>query len=123
REGDEITLGAGSGMDGETGRLAKVYPQIEGGRVLADVEVEGLDGRFVGRRIPVRLPVGTRQALLVPPAALIREAGLDFVTVQGLEGPVRRAVVPGEIVFHDGSDMLEILSGLTPGDTVVTADD
>ncbi|TCP44371.1 efflux RND transporter periplasmic adaptor subunit [Rhodovulum marinum] len=123
REGDEITLGAGSGMDGETGRLAKVYPQIEGGRVLADVEVDGLDGRFVGRRIPVRLPVGTRQAILVPVDALIRESGLDFVTVQGPDGPVRRAVVPGEPVRTEGGEMLEILSGLKAGDAVVTGND
>lgn len=122
-EGSEIILGNGSGMDGETGRLVKIYPQIAGGRVLADVEVAGLDGRFVGRRLPVRLPVGTRQALLVPVDALSRQAGLDFVTVEGPGGPVQRAVVPGERVRHDGADWQEILSGLAPGDRVVTGDD
>ncbi|SIO41680.1 RND family efflux transporter, MFP subunit [Rhodovulum sp. ES.010] len=122
-EGDEITLGAGSGMDGQTGRLAKVYPQIEGGRVVADVEVDGLDGRFVGRRVPVRLPVGTRAALLVPPDAVLRAGGLDFVAVAGEGGAVRRAVVPGGIVRHDGAEWREILSGLSAGDTVVTGDE
>ncbi|GAA0312726.1 efflux RND transporter periplasmic adaptor subunit [Rhodovulum strictum] len=119
-EGDAIALGAGVGLDGQTGRLAKIYPQIEGGRVIADVEVEGLDGRFVGRRVPVRLPVGTRAALLVPPEAVSRSGGLDFVTVAGPAGPVRRAVVPGEIVTHDGAEWREILTGLVPGETVVT---
>lgn len=123
REGGEIILGAGSGMDGETGRLAKVYPQIEGGRVLADVEVSGLEGRFVGLRVPVRLPVGTRSALLVPAQALTRSGGLDFVSVAGADGPIRRAVVPGEIVRRDGREWREILTGLAAGDTVVTADD
>ncbi|TCM85741.1 efflux RND transporter periplasmic adaptor subunit [Rhodovulum steppense] len=124
-EGDAIALGAGVGLDGQTGRLAKIYPQIEGGRVIADVEVEGLDGRFVGRRVPVRLPVGTRAALLVPPGAVSRAGGLDFVTVAGQAGagPVRRAVVPGEIVTHDGAEWREILSGLVPGETVVTGHD
>lgn len=121
-EGDTIALGAGSGMDGTTGRLAKVYPQIDGGRVLADVEVEGLDGRFVGRRLPVRLPVGTRPAILVPAAALVHAGGLDFVTVKGAQGPLRRAVVPGEVLRRDGADWVEILSGLAAGDIVVTPD-
>lgn len=122
-EGGEIAFGAGAGMDGQVGRLAKVYPQIEGGRVLADVEVEGLDGRFVGRRVPVRLPVGTRAAILVPPESVERAGGLDFVTVAGAGGQVRRAVVPGEIIRHDGRDWREILSGLSAGDTVVAGDE
>ncbi|MBK1636851.1 efflux RND transporter periplasmic adaptor subunit [Rhodovulum adriaticum] len=123
QQGGEITLGAGSGMEGTTGRLAKVYPQIEGGRVLADVEVAGLDGRFVGRRVPVRLPVGSRSALLVPDSALTRRAGLDFVTVRTPQGMMERSVVPGELVRHDGQEWREILSGLFAGDRVVTEND
>ncbi|MBN2906595.1 MAG: efflux RND transporter periplasmic adaptor subunit [Rhodobacteraceae bacterium] len=121
--GGEISFGEGAGLDGQTGRLAKVYPQIEGGRVLADVEVEGLDGRFIGRRVPVRLPVATRAALLVPVAAVSRAGGLDFVTVEGPQGPVRRAVVPGQSVRHAGADWVEILSGLAAGDRVVSGDE
>jgi len=123
REGDEILFGTGSGMEDRTGRLAKIYPQIEGGRVLADVEVEGLDDRFVGRRVPVRLPVGTRAALLVPPEAVTHRGGLDYVAVEGPGGAVRRSVVPGESVRYDGQDWTEILTGLEPGDRVVQADD
>jgi RND family efflux transporter MFP subunit len=37
------------------GRLARIYPQIENGRVIADVEVEALDVAFVDARLPVRL--------------------------------------------------------------------
>lgn len=120
-EGDRIEIG----RDGETrtGVLAKLYPQIRGGRVQADVEVEGLDPRFVGLRVPVRLPVGQRMAILVPQSALSRSGGLDFVTVQGLDGPVRRAVVPGATISQDGAEMREILSGLRPGDVVVTPDE
>ncbi|MEX5727395.1 multidrug efflux system membrane fusion protein [Rhodovulum iodosum] len=119
-EGDVIALGAGSGMEGQTGRLAKLYPQIEGGRVIADVEVAGLDNRFVGRRVPVRLPVGTRPAILVPQGAVVREAGLDFVTVETAEGPRRRTVVPGREVMREGAPWRVILSGLAAGDKVVT---
>lgn len=117
-EGDAIEIGTGGTV--LTGRLAKLYPQIEGGRVQADVEVEGLDRSFVGRRVPVRLPVGERQAILVPEAALSRAGGLDFVTVETEAGPVERAVVPGQTVAHNGKTWREILTGLAAGDVVVT---
>jgi RND family efflux transporter MFP subunit len=120
-EGDRIEIG--SGGETRSGVLAKLYPQVAGGRLEADVEVEGLDPRFVGLRVPVRLPVGQRMAILVPQAALSRVGGLDFVTVQGPDGPVRRAVVPGAAVARDGAEMREILSGLQPGDVVVTPDE
>ncbi len=120
-EGDLIEIGSD---DTElTGRLAKLYPQIEGGRVQADVEVDGLDQSFVGRRVPVRLPVGERQAILVPSSALIRSGGLDFVTVETAAGPVARAVVPGATVDRDGAAWREILTGLSAGDVVVTPDE
>ncbi|OWU82943.1 membrane protein [Oceanicola sp. 22II-s10i] len=120
-EGDRIEI---EGNDGTaTGTLAKIYPAIEGGRVAADVEVEGLDPRFVGLRMPVRLPVGERAAILVPAGALHRHGGLDFVTVETAGGPLSRAVVPGEAVTVDGQDMREILTGLAAGDTVVTDHD
>lgn len=117
-EGDAIEIGTGGAV--LTGRLAKLYPQIEGGRVQADVEVEGLDRSFVGRRVPVRLPVGEREALLVPEAALSRAGGLDFVTVETAAGPVQRAVVPGGTVQREGAPWREILTGLRAGDIVVT---
>ncbi len=120
-EGDEIIIGSEGSQ--RSGRLAKLYPQIDGGRVQADVEVSDLDARFVGRRVPVRLPVGTRQAILVPAAILSTQSGLDYVTVEGPDGPVARIVVPGETVERDGSAWREILTGLSAGDLVVTSDE
>jgi multidrug efflux pump subunit AcrA (membrane-fusion protein) len=123
-EGDTIEIGAGPGGQPGSGRLVKLYPLIEGGRVQADVEVEGLDGRFVGRRLPIRLPVAERTALLVPEAALAREGGLDFVAVETAEGEeLRRAVVPGGTVMRDGETWREILTGLGAGDRVVVGHD
>jgi len=114
-QGDEISIG-----EGQTGRLAKIYPQIENGRVLADVEVTGLDDRFVGRRVPVRLPVGTRDALLVPQSAVLMQGGIDFITVQVNDEPLRRAVVLGAEVTLDGVIWVEVLTGVAAGDTLVT---
>ena len=101
------------------GRLAKLYPQIENGRVVADVEVEGLDADFVDARVLVRLPIGTRQAILVPEAAVSTRSGLDFVTVATPEGRIARTVVTG--ARADGQ--VEIVTGLAAGDVVVTADE
>lgn len=113
-EGDPIHIeGAGLSADG---KLAKVYPLIENGRVMADVEVSGLPDRFVDARVLVRLPVGSHKALMVPESAMATRGGLDFVAVQRAEGPVLRAVVPG--VRQNGQ--VEILSGLEAGDQVLT---
>jgi RND family efflux transporter MFP subunit len=114
--GDEIQI---EGPDGiRAGRLARIYPLIENGRVVADVEVDGLSDTFVDARVLVRLPVGARTALMVPVTALVQHSGLDFVAVKSGEGIELRAVVPGQVA--KGADMVEILSGLQSGDVIET---
>ncbi|NIY78095.1 efflux RND transporter periplasmic adaptor subunit [Celeribacter sp. HF31] len=116
-EGDTIQiLGAD---ETQTGTLAKIYPLIQGGRVEADVEVEDLDARFVGRRVQVQLPVGSHDALLVPQTVLTQSGGLDFVSVEADGQSSERVVVPGNEVMLDGVTYVEILSGLSAGDVVV----
>ncbi|MFC4669568.1 efflux RND transporter periplasmic adaptor subunit [Seohaeicola nanhaiensis] len=114
-EGAEIRVG-----EDRKGRLAKIYPLIENGRVIADVEVEGLPTDFVDARVPVRLPVGTTEALVVPEGAVQSRMGLDFVTVAAADGtPRERAVVLGQRHELDGAQVVEVLSGLTEGDRLV----
>jgi RND family efflux transporter MFP subunit len=103
------------------GTLARIYPLIENGRVIADVEVPDLAEDFIDARVLVRLPVDTRPALLVPQTAVITRTGLDFVEVVGPDGAVLRTVVLGQRQTHDGAAMIEVLSGLVVGDRVVTA--
>jgi RND family efflux transporter MFP subunit len=103
-----------------TGRLAKIYPQIENGRVIADVEVPALETRFVDARVLVQLPVGERSALLAPAAALSNRFGIDFVKIKSAEGESERTVTVGEPIMRDGEKMIEIVSGLAAGDEVVT---
>jgi len=110
------TLRVETGSAPVEGRLAKVYPQVENGRVIADVEVQGLPTDFVDARLLVRVPVGEREALMVPAEAVAARSGLDFVTVQGPGGEVERTVVLGE---RDG-DRVEVLTGLSAGEEVVT---
>ncbi|MEZ5798742.1 MAG: efflux RND transporter periplasmic adaptor subunit [Paracoccaceae bacterium] len=118
REGDSIVIEGEAGE--QQGRLERVYPLIENGRVVADVSVEGLSDAFVDARVLVRLPVGDRAALVVPETALITRQGLDFVGVAQGDGLVLRAVVLGDRHVIDGQAMVEVLTGLAAGDSVET---
>lgn len=120
-EGDEISIETAAGP--KTGRLAKVYPLIETGRVTADVEVADLDSAFVDARVLVRLPLATREAIRIPAALVSTRSGLDFVTVEKDGAREIRTVVPGDHVTVEGTDMVEIVTGLMGGETVVAADE
>lgn len=120
KAGDTILIGA-RGLQAESegpetlrrGRVALVYPKIDQGRVIADVEVEGLGDYFVGERTRVYVSTGTRQALVVPESAVYRRFGVSYVK---LAGGIEVVVQPGLPV--EGG--IEILSGLREGDVVIT---
>ncbi|MBO6668123.1 efflux RND transporter periplasmic adaptor subunit [Parvibaculum sp.] len=115
--GDEILVGARgmAGTDNEVtskGRVVTVYPRIDQGRVIADVDVEGLGDYFVGERTRVFVATGKREALTVPDGFIYRRFG---VTYAKLDSGVEVVVQVGLPV--DGG--IEVLSGLRPGDVVV----
>jgi RND family efflux transporter MFP subunit len=126
REGDAVRVGRrvlsasgdGQAEEVEEGRVVKVYPDIDGGRVIADVEVGGLGGYFVGERTLVWLPVGQRTVIAVPAAAVETRHGIDYVRVEGEGGPLDVAVVLGGPLPGDAG-AVEILSGIEAGDRVV----
>ena len=124
RHADALKQGAtiqiASGGAEESGKLVKIYPEITNGRVAADVEVAKLNTRFVNARVLVRIPVATRQALLVPQAAVVTRSGIDFVRIEEAGAVVERAVILGERPSGDDTDEVEVLTGLQPGDVVVT---
>ena len=118
RAGDRVEIG-GRGLNADKdgprkeGRVRIVYPEIQGGRVIADVDVEGLGDYFVGERARVYVTTGKRDAILAPTAAVYRRAGVDFV----------RLNTGAEVVVQTGDthgDAIEILSGLHDGDVVTT---
>lgn len=117
-EGDAIGIVTEAGIS--EGRLAKLYPVIENGRVIADVEVAALDAAFVDARVLVRLPVGQHEALLVPVTAVQSRFGLDFVAIEENGSRIERTVVLGDEFRIDGIGMVEVLTGLFAGDRVVT---
>ena len=105
-EGDAISIEGPAGE--QEGKLAKIYPQIENGRVIADVEVAGLATRFVDARVLVRLPVATSEAVVVPSNAVKTRMGLDFVYIAGPDGTsVPRTVVLGATHEVEGESLVE----------------
>lgn len=126
-EGDTVEVGervlSAGGDEGaiETrqGRLVKVYPEISGGRVEADVEVEGLGDYFVGERTLVWIPVGRRSVIAVPREAIATRHGVDMVRIATEDGAAEVPVVLGEPVATEDGDLIEVLTGLRAGDEVV----
>ncbi|MBB3264730.1 RND family efflux transporter MFP subunit [Azospirillum sp. OGB3] len=128
KEGDPVLVGqrglapVASADPGATalarGAVRQVYPEMAGGRVVADATVSGLGDFFVGERARVYVATGTRDAVVIPPDWLLRRFGTDFVRLaDGTEVPVQAG---GEIpTVGDRPGGLEILSGLKPGDVIV----
>lgn len=123
QEGDTVLVGARGIGDqasdrskARNGKLVKVYPEIADGRVIADVEVDGLGDFFVGERTLVWIPVDRRQVIAVPAAAVVTRSGVDYVR---LAGDMDVAVIAGETFDTSDGPQVEILSGLSGGDKVV----
>jgi RND family efflux transporter MFP subunit len=116
RAGDFVKIGArGEADDGgrTEGRVRIVYPEIQGGRVIADVDAPGIGDYFVGERTRVYVATGERRAIVVPRIYVYRRAGVDFVRLK--DG--------AEVVVQLGSgdeESVEVLAGLKDGDEIVT---
>ncbi|MFG1345790.1 efflux RND transporter periplasmic adaptor subunit [Xanthobacter autotrophicus DSM 431] len=126
REGGTVRIGqrgitqeaAGSPGTARPGRIVKVYPEISGGRVIADVEVDGLGDYFVNERTLVWVEIGRRPVLAVPPALVATRHGIDYVRVVTPRGPVDVPVVLGDRLAADGVERIEVLTGLRDGDAL-----
>lgn len=126
REGDAVLVGERGIKPADQafsatrqGKLVKVYPEIEAGRVVADVEVGGLGDFFVGERTLVWIPVSRRQVIGIPPITLSNRYGVDYVRIAHGEAPIDVAVITGD-TFDDGNGpLIEVLSGLADGDRLV----
>ncbi|AXS40553.1 efflux RND transporter periplasmic adaptor subunit [Breoghania sp. L-A4] len=104
------------------GRIAKLYPEIKQGRVIADATVEGLGDFFVGERARVWIDAGERAALVIPPDYVSTRHGLDFVRLARETGASLDIIVElGEPqpLAADGGPGIEVLTGLRAGDTLV----
>lgn len=115
---------AGSPATARPGRIVKVYPEISTGRVMADVEVDGLGNYFVNERTLVWVEIGKRSVLAIPAAMVRTEHGIDYVRVVTPRGRLDVPVILGERFSGDAGagDLVEILTGLKDGDVVSAAE-
>ncbi len=113
---------------------ARVMAEIEGDTAAATVEgvARGSAGTYVinaivanrgaqfraGSSAALRLPAGTRRALLIPTAALGREGDLITVIRRTAQGDLLTVVRLGAVL----GEYTEVLAGVTAGDQVVLAD-
>ena len=114
-----LSAAPGGTTGARAGRIAKVYPEIADGRVIADVEVDDIGDYFVNERTMVWIPVAQRSVLAVPPQALVTRRGVDYVRVATAGGAIEVAVILGETLQLGDATRIEILSGLRDGDRIV----
>ncbi|MDP3404241.1 MAG: efflux RND transporter periplasmic adaptor subunit [Brevundimonas sp.] len=117
RVGQSVTLAEDDLSGATVGIVAQVYPAASAGRTTADITVEGLASDRIGQRVMVQIPVGQRQALVLPRRFVASRYGIDFVRTVDAAGRVSEAPVQlGDIV---AGDRVEVLSGLAAGDVAL----
>ncbi len=125
KKGDTIKLGArGLSLDQQVigeGRIVQVYPELQGGRVIADAEAPKLGDYFVGERALVWISAGKRKTMVIPASFTFRRFGLDYVRVARMDGATQDIVVQlGQAApIDNGTDGIEVLAGLVAGDAIV----
>jgi HlyD family secretion protein len=128
---DEFYLGrvhvgqtATADVDGKTYRLkvAKVYPQVRNGQFQIDLLFDGPAPSSVqrGQTVQTKLTLGdSSKALLIPNGAFFNDTGGNwiFVVDKSGRGATKRQVQLG----RRNADYIEVLSGLSPGERVITS--
>jgi len=128
---DEFYLGrvhvgqtATAEVDGRTYRLkvAKVYPQVRNGQFQIDLTFDGTSPATMqrGQTIQTRLTLGdSSKAVVIPNGAFFNDTGGSWVFVvdKSGNGATRRQVQLG----RRNTDFIEVLSGLSPGEQVITS--
>jgi len=128
---DEFYLGrvavgqtATAEADGKIYRLkvAKVYPQVRNGQFQIDLVFQGVAPATVqrGQTIQAKLTLGdSSKALLIPNGSFFNDTGGTWVFVvdKSGNGASKREVRLG----RRNADSIEVLSGLSPGERVITS--
>lgn len=117
-------LHASADVDGKTYDLlvTKVYSEVTSGKFQVDMEFDGKipDGMRRGQTLQIRLQLSERtKALLLPRGGFYQKTGGQWVFV--LNGSGREAVRKSISLGRQNPDYFEVLSGLKPGDKVVTS--
>jgi RND family efflux transporter MFP subunit len=127
REGLATTLKVGDTLKGRIdalnlevrGRIDEIVPQAETASrsLLVKVGIPRYPGVYTGLFGRLFIPVGRRQRICIPQAAITRIGQLEYVDVAAKDGTLeRRFVQTGE---HGEGGNVELLSGAQPGEKVV----
>jgi len=103
--------------------VVRIYPQVKDGVFSVDLDFNGASpaGLTPGQAVAGKLALGRDQpAVLLPSGPFLERSGGDWVFVVSPDGrsAERRRVKLG----RRNSDQVEVLSGLAPGDRVITSD-
>lgn len=119
-----VRVGQQAEVEGRRGALivSRIYPEVTEGAFRVDLDfVRGEPaGLVAGEAVRGRLSLGAdRRALLLPAGAFLEASGgrWAFVLVPGGAHAERRPIRIG----RRNADQVEILSGLAPGDRVITS--
>ena len=120
----QVGQGASADIDGRTYRLkvAKIYPQVRNGQFSIDLVFIGPEPQSIqrGQTVQAKLTLGdSSRAVLIPNGAFFNDTGGNWVFVVdgGGKSATRRQVQLG----RRNSDFIEVLSGLKPGERVITS--
>ena len=112
-------------LDGHTLnlRVERIYPEVKNGTFTVDLSFQGAQpqGLLPGQAVQGKLSLGAdRPALVLPAGAFLERSGGDWVFVVAADGghADRRRVKIG----RRNSEQVEVLSGLRPGERVITSD-
>ena len=116
RPGDVATVEAGT----ETleARVTQVQPSVDPGARSALVKLELRRPLRAGTYVKVSFPVGARDAITVPVAALVQRGQLTSVFVVGSDQVARMRIIN---IGATSDARAEVLSGLDAGESIVSA--
>ena len=102
--------------------IIKIYPQVTNGKFQVDMSFDGKvpDGIRRGQSLQIRLQLSERtKALLLPRGGFYQKTGGQWIFVVNSSGS--EAVKKSISLGRQNPDYFEVLSGLSPGDKVVTS--
>jgi HlyD family secretion protein len=110
-------------LDGKTWKLRvdRVYPQVKDGVFIVDLSFDAQPpaGMSPGQAVDGKLSLGGDQpALILPAGGFLERSGGDWVMVVKGDHAERRRIRIG----RRNAEQVEVLSGLQPGDRVITSD-
>jgi HlyD family secretion protein len=116
---------ADADIDGRTYRLrvTRVYPQVKNGVFSVDLDFAGKAPPALtpGAAVQGKLSLGTdRPGLILPAGPFLEGSGGDYVFV--IDGGGKRAHKRRIKIGRRNIEQVEVLSGLEPGDKVITSD-